>query len=919
MPVTSFSPPTSFHHPLPGRGGAWQPPYGSASPSPPIATSLAGQQRILQQQNASFSRPPTGPRPLSQAAPGAGYSVQAGYGNAAGGTNSAYQPGAAYKPNAVRAAQQALQQQNASFRRPPTSPRPLPHSAAGPGYSVQAPYSNAAGGLNTAYSPGATYRGAQSAVNAARASTPNAAAAAATAAATAAASKGAGGIAAVGVGALAAPFTAIVAAAAGAAILSQQQSPQAKNANWAALPQSYKEAAGQAWGSPAYKNPDGSITYLPPFSPHPVGGPNQVGLGPYAAAAAAAAAIASLAAASTIPAGSIAGGAADLGQAPFTGGQSPGVIYEFSALIVVTGGGGQSFPVNYPFSFNQRLRGPITGTSIRRNIPGAPPGLISVLAVNALGGSVEIASFNYAPPNDVASASITATRRADGQPDLGGNPQGAILAPAAPPTLTQRLSNPTQLQNALAPIPTIDLPGLKSPIKSIPEPTPERQADPVPAGALPAGHPLILPPTTVDPVVPPVPPMAPDGTPTQTPAPLATPENVPKPIEKYTLNTGTTVEQKVNADGSISTRIVSDPQTPPQLPPKQSPFTIPPLPLVIPLVPPGLKIDNPTKAGSFTAAPPTTPPAWIPPVPPEVSCRCNGPVLNGQSAIQQNQAGLDKKLDGLTDPKTGANAAILAAIAEMRTFVGTMQTFAETAWKATKMDKVVNLLTLVSVLHNASMLSRDIGETLGYAIDNALQAAGVPIKDETGNQISVTEVVGTSVTNFIKGILGADVYNGLRVTYQKANRIVQSASMIIYTVRSIQDSALDLAEWTAQNTGRIGNALKAFGVVGERAYPTMSENAQARNRFRARFDKLTGTLERGEDFASSFATGTSNILEVTEETRELTENFAAFKASVNDLAADPWPDNEPIKEAALQSAAAAQSPPIAAADTDRGL
>ncbi|WP_190486221.1 hypothetical protein [Pseudanabaena sp. FACHB-2040] len=901
---------------MPGRGGAWQPPYGSASPSPPIATSLAGQQRILQQQNASFSRPPTGPRPLSQAAPGAGYSVQAGYGNAAGGTNSAYQPGAAYKPNAVRAAQQALQQQNASFRRPPTSPRPLPHSAAGPGYSVQAPYSNAAGGLNTAYSPGATYRGAQSAVNAARASTPNAAAAAATAAATAAASKGAGGIAAVGVGALAAPFTAIVAAAAGAAILSQQQSPQAKNANWAALPQSYKEAAGQAWGSPAYKNPDGSITYLPPFSPHPVGGPNQVGLGPYAAAAAAAAAIASLAAASQIDAGSIAGGAATNAAPPFTGGQSPGipyrVVWKCPGEIVFSNGFKFTGGVTDPKVVN--LTGPL-----RIGFSGATAGIF-------FGTSTPQSFYNFgvdktppgADPSIDPEPQILSTSRLDGLADIGGDPAGELIAPSAPPTLTQRLANPTALQSGLAPIPTIDLPGLKSPIKSIPEPTPERQTEPLPAESLPAGHPLSSPPPTIDPVMPPVPPVAPDGTPTQTPAPLATPENVPAPIEKYTLNTGTTVEQKVNADGSISTRIVSDPSTPPQLPLKQSPFAIPPLPLVIPLAPSGLKIDNPTKAGSFTAAPPTTPPAWIPPVPPEVSCRCNGPVLNGQSAIQQNQNALDKKLDDINTAGNGGNAAILAAIAEMRTFVGTMQTFAETAWKATKMDKVINLLTLVSVLHNASMLSRDIAETLGYAIDNALQAAGVPIKDEQGNQISVTEAVGGSVQNFVKGILGEDVYNGLRAAYLKANRIVQTASMVIWTIRSIQDSALDLTEWIAENTGKIGNALKRFGVVGERAYPWMSENPQARNRFRSRFDKLTGNLERAEDFASSFATGTSNVLELTQEVGELGENWQAFQKSVIDFKEEPWPDNKPIQEEAALAAAGAQSPPISPADTERG-
>lgn len=140
--------------------------------------------------------------------------------------------------------------------------------------------------------------------------------------------------------------------------------------------------------------------------------------------------------------------------------------------------------------------------------------------------------------------------------------------------------------------------------------------------------------------------------------------------------------------------------------------------------------------------------------------------------------------------------------------------------------------------------------------------------------------------------------------------------MVIWTVRSIQDSSLDLMEWVGENTGKIGNALKRFGVVGDRSYPWMAESAQARARGRARFDKLTNTLENAEDRLSSYTVATSNILEVQQETQELGENWQSFKTSLSDIP-DPWGDNTPVQTQVAAEVAASPSPDIAAADTQR--
>ena len=304
--------------------------------------------------------------------------------------------------------------------------------------------------------------------------------------------------------------------------------------------------------------------------------------------------------------------------------------------------------------------------------------------------------------------------------------------------------------------------------------------------------------------------------------------------------------------------------------------------------------------------PPTRRPT---PPPPKTGspCGCNGPVL--------------KKLDQMSGTGAvagqGANlAAQGASLAKILEKLNTMQQFAEKAWRATRIQKVLNVLTFVGVMHNVALLSRDVGETFGWVAGQALNVVG--IEDEEGNTIDVYGWFTGSIETLLRGMLGDELYEDGRETWLKASAIVRSASMIIWTMRGIMDATQDLMEWVAENTGKIGNALKAFGVVGERAYPWMSERAQARNRIRARMSKVTGTLESTEDIASSFAMATGNVLEIQQEIGELEGQFSDFKGTVIEAIPDPWEDNSPVQEAFEQSKANSQSPDIASSDTSRG-
>ncbi|MGB3201114.1 MAG: hypothetical protein WBA99_09435 [Nodosilinea sp.] len=247
--------------------------------------------------------------------------------------------------------------------------------------------------------------------------------------------------------------------------------------------------------------------------------------------------------------------------------------------------------------------------------------------------------------------------------------------------------------------------------------------------------------------------------------------------------------------------------------------------------------------------------------------------------------------------------------------LGNVNTFMRKAWETTRIQKVLNAMTLITVLHNASMISRDVGETLGYAISQGLDVLG--IEDEEGNALDVNGWFGTQANNFFENLFGAERWHGLNETWNKANRIISSATMVVWTLRSIHDGTQEVLEWTAENTGKIGNALRKWGVVGEKAYGPMAERVRAQDLIRRKYSRALDGLETIEETVSSYAMVTSEIKEIQDEIGELGEQRENFNNAVRDLVPGAYPDNSDIpltNEEAKANATA--GPAVTAADME---
>ncbi len=264
--------------------------------------------------------------------------------------------------------------------------------------------------------------------------------------------------------------------------------------------------------------------------------------------------------------------------------------------------------------------------------------------------------------------------------------------------------------------------------------------------------------------------------------------------------------------------------------------------------------------------------------------------MNKLDAIQQS----------LQAAGIGADVAMMAKLDAINSKLGPQINGGLSAWirklqKSHVVSWYLNMLTLITTLHNAVMLSRGLFETLAETTGMAITAVGRMIgivgAEET---VEVSEILGNSINGFMEGIVGAENWRGMKASWTKWSRIYQAASSIVWSMRSMMDSTREIMEWTAENTGKIGNALKRWRVVGENAYKWMPESVQAQGAVFRKFQRMRDGIDNLEDAASSLGSVTSEVINIQDEITQMRQNKENFEKALKDNTPKPRDDNKPV-------------------------
>ncbi|AFY62090.1 hypothetical protein Syn6312_3036 [Synechococcus sp. PCC 6312] len=130
-----------------------------------------------------------------------------------------------------------------------------------------------------------------------------------------------------------------------------------------------------------------------------------------------------------------------------------------------------------------------------------------------------------------------------------------------------------------------------------------------------------------------------------------------------------------------------------------------------------------------------------------------------------------------------------------------------------KTQELINLLTLLVTLHNAAQLSSNVVSTLMAVVDLGLSVVGLTPKDDDGQPLSISTVIGEGTQDLLESLIGTETLESINQAWQQSNRAYQAAANVL---SNLQSALLDISEgleMTAQYNAELSNALKASGLV----------------------------------------------------------------------------------------------------------
>src|SRR6478672_5393669 len=233
--------------------------------------------------------------------------------------------------------------------------------------------------------------------------------------------------------------------------------------------------------------------------------------------------------------------------------------------------------------------------------------------------------------------------------------------------------------------------------------------------------------------------------------------------------------------------------------------------------------------------------------------------------------------------------------------------------KWSQMDRALNLLSTIATLHNAYMLSNGLTQTLFSMISNSLAVFGIKdySQDKDGQPFDVGKIFNDFINNVAKAALGTETVDGIKTEWKKYNRIYQAASNILSSFQSIGYSILGALEIVANWNALVANALKKFGVVGERAYKWFNPEVNFQNRFFTAIDEAENFVSNVDQVAQEVLSIEDTVGQFKTQEKELKESLAQLDGSPQ--RAQP-PEAAKVAVGAATEKSTSASPPISPAD-----
>lgn len=256
----------------------------------------------------------------------------------------------------------------------------------------------------------------------------------------------------------------------------------------------------------------------------------------------------------------------------------------------------------------------------------------------------------------------------------------------------------------------------------------------------------------------------------------------------------------------------------------------------------------------------------------------------------------------IIDNKLGAqiaNGGISGAMGRLSNFLGVGRAF--------------QFMNLITNIHNAYMLSNALKTTLLEMISSVGNATGL-MQTPEGENVDLNAEYNKGMDIIMKAVLGEALADDVKSTWKKYNRIYQAATNSVQAFSNMMNAVANVVQISAEHTGRIGNSLKAAGVVAEDAFAWMSEKINAKM---SRFLTFNTTVGNTTAFLEVINEIAQTVVEGQQAATEFQTANTEFIKAVKDAPRDKGFDNTATATAETTAKTqAATLPPVTAGKTE---
>ena len=253
---------------------------------------------------------------------------------------------------------------------------------------------------------------------------------------------------------------------------------------------------------------------------------------------------------------------------------------------------------------------------------------------------------------------------------------------------------------------------------------------------------------------------------------------------------------------------------------------------------------------------------------------CLSPTADNAKSAAENSKANGNKLDQLNTALQGLDLGLLKVMDNKLgpQLAGGLSGKLGRLSQWLRIDRALNLLTYAAVLHNAMMLSNDFVQTL-ISATNAFIKAFI-LKDDEADSFDLSTVLGKSIEDATKSIFGAKTVAYWEVQWKKYNRIYQAAANVISRFTNITLAIFTVLEVGFSRVSKIGNALKWYGDVGDKAYETMNESDNFQH-------PIFIKMQRLQEAASAIETVSSSVTTIKDEYKGLETDKKELQTAIN--------------------------------------